>query len=291
MLKKIQPQRIFNLSVGRRLKINIWTIPVMVSAYFGGYVEIFFAAYLSAILHELAHITCAKLLKVEIDNVSIYPFGISAKLRSSYIQSSEKEFFIALSGPLLSLGLFWIFTHLYKIFGQALMLYAADTNLALCLINLIPSLPLDGGRILKAMLTLRFGVIRAYNFMLKSSRVIIIILLSAAIVFVALNRNFSLILICSFLLQNLAWEQKSISQITLREILTVKEKANICLPIKVLCVPQERTATHILKQLSYDRFCIVNIIDKDCRITKIVTEAEVLDALTQNGLKTKYKDI
>ncbi len=291
MLKKLNLQKIFELSVGNHLKISIWILPIILSAYFGGYSHLFFIAYFSAALHELAHILCAKLLNVQIDKVSIYPFGISARLKAGYIQSSEKEFFIAIAGPFCSLTLFWAFSYFYTKFQQITLSYAADINLALCIVNLIPAIPLDGGRICKALLTLRFGIIRAYNFMLKFSRVVIALLLIFAILFIIVNKNFSLILICSFLLQNLVCEQKAISQIALKEIMSVKEKINTNLPTKVLCVPYERSASHILKQLSYDRFCVVNVLDKNCKIIKALTEVEVLEALTQNGLRIKYGEI
>ncbi len=291
MLKNLHPSKIFDIPVGKHLKINIWILPIVLSAIWGGYVHMFFAAYFSAALHELAHITCAKLLNVKIDRVSIYPFGISARLKSGYIQSSEKEFFIALAGPFYSIILFWIFSYIYSQNKQDIYLYSADINLALCIINLIPALPLDGGRISKSILNLRFGVIRSYNFMLKFSRVVICFLLILAVLLIIVNKNFSLILICSFLLQNLVWESQTISQIALKEIMSVKQKVDTNLPTKVLCVSDKHSATHILKHLSYDRFCIVNVLDEDCKITKTLTEAEILNALTNTGLRTKYGEI
>ncbi len=291
MGQKIPFQKIFDIPVGKKIQINIWLIPIILSSYFGGYFNLFCAAYISAMLHELAHITCAKLLKIQIDRVCIYPFGISAKLKSSYIQSSEKEFLVAISGPILSICLFWILSYFYSNDKNIIWLYAADTNLALCIVNLIPALPLDGGRMLKSILTLRFGIIRAYNFMFKFSKIIITLLLLFSLIFIITNNNFSLILICAFLLQNLAFEQKTISQITLHEILSVKEKANTALPAKVICVPDTRTATHILKQLSYDRFCVINVLNNDCKIINTLTEAEILEALVQKGLSIKYGEI
>ena len=59
----------------------------------------------------------------------------------------------------------------------------------------------------------------------------------------------------------------------------------------MLCVFQDRIATHILKQLSYDRFCVVNVLDENCKIIKTLTEAEILNALIQKGLRTKYGEI
>ncbi len=293
-MKKLKlPPKIFDISIGKYLKINIWIIPIIFLSFKNGYHHLFFVSYLSAALHELAHISCACFLKIGIDRVNIYPFGISARLSSVYIQSAEKEFIVAISGPFCSLILFWLFSFLYTLYGQALLLYSADTNLALCIINLIPSLPLDGGRMLKALLTSRFGVIRSYNLMLKFSRIIVLIIIISAIIFLTTTQNFSLILISAFLLQNLVWEQQSLSIIALKEILSSNEKVNTknTLPAKIICVSDKSLASSILKFLSYDYFYIVNVIDKSCRITNTLTETEVLSALTEKGIRLKFGDI
>lgn len=286
-------QKIFDIPVGKKLRISIWIFPIIFASVSGGYSHLFFAAYLSAALHELAHIVCAHFLKIGIDRINIYPFGISARLKSTYIQSAEKEFLVAISGPFCSLILFWLFSSIYVLQKQSLLLYLADTNLALCIINLIPSLPLDGGRMLKALLTQRFGIIRSYNFMLKLSRIVILVLIISAIILVTITYNFSLILISAFLLQNLVWEQQSVSLIALKEILSSKDKIKLknILPTKVICVSEGKPASNILKFLSYDHFYIVNVIDENCKITNILTEAEILTALTKNGIRTRFGDI
>ena len=172
--------------------------------------------------------------------------------------------------------------------------FGADINLCLCLVNLIPTLPLDGGRMVKALLTARFGIIRAYNFAIKISRVLIILLLiCSGIIFFISDFNFSLILISAFLLQNLCGEQQAVSTVTLREILQNAEKAEKChsLPVKTLCVKESCAASGILRHLSYDCFYIVHTLDKKSRIIKTLTETQVLTALTENGIRTRYGDI
>ncbi|MBR5155018.1 MAG: hypothetical protein IKW62_00860 [Clostridia bacterium] len=146
---------------------------------------------------------------------------------------------------------------------------------------------------LKALLTQRFGIIRSYNFMLKLSRIVILVLIISAIILVTITYNFSLILISAFLLQNLVWEQQSVSLIALKEILSSKDKIKLknILPTKVICVSEGKPASNILKFLSYDHFYIVNVIDENCKITNILTEAEILTALTKNGIRTRFGDI
>ena len=284
----------FDIPCGKWLKINIWTIPMLVLSFFGDYGGFFLLAYLSSALHELSHILCAKLLKVGILHVKIYPFGISARLKSGYINSSEKEFFIAMAGPLCSLLLFWTFSLLDKVYPCFSLSFLSDTNLAICCINLLPCLPLDGGRMFKSILTTRYGIIRAYRFMLRLSKITLSFLIgfATALIF-ASHFNFSLVLISAFLLQNLAFEQQAISVVTLKEILSNRQKSENSenLPAKLFCVHGSRPASGILRHISYDCFFVVNVMDKDSRIIKTLTEVQVLDALIENGVRIKYKDI
>jgi stage IV sporulation protein FB len=294
MTKPKIPKKIFDIPIGKKLTINIFIIPIIVCAVCGGYIKIFVFAYMSAALHELAHVICAAALKTEVSQIRIYPFGFSAHLKTGYINSSEKEFFIAMAGPVCSLLIFVLFSFLNFWYAYPGFLYIADVNLALCAINLVPTLPLDGGRMLKSILVLRFGIIRAYNFMVKFSRILIIIMCTIAVsVFFVSNFNFSLCLISAFLFQNLAFEQQAISIVALKEILANRQKAERTekLRTKTLCVNESRTASGILHFLSYDYFCIIHIMDNDCNIAKTLTEVQVLDALTRYGIRIKYKDI
>lgn len=287
-------QKIFEIPIGKHIKISLWLIPLILCAFSGGYIQTFLCAYFSAFLHELAHILCAKVLKVKISQVTLYPFGICGRLNSGYIRSSEKEFFIAAAGPFASLILFWVFTFLHKLYPLDLLTFTADANLALCTANLIPILPLDGGRIFKAMLTSKYGIIPAYNFMCKLSKILVIFLFAIAIaVFILCGFNFSLILISAFLIQNLCSEQKALSHITAKEILQSDKKIQSphSIPVKALCVSENSTASHLLRHLSYDCYYIVYVLDKDSRLVRTLTETQILTALTNSGIRTRYSDI
>lgn len=287
-------KEIFDISIGKFIKINIWTIPMFVFSTLGDYGDIFLLAYISSALHELAHIICARALSVDISYIKIYPFGITARLKSEYIRSSEKEFWISAAGPLCSMILFWCFAFLKSLYSTYLFSFLFDINFAICCINLLPCLPLDGGRMLKSILTVRFGIIRAYKYTLSVSKIILALLVVFAISLIFVSKfNFSLVLISAFLLQNLAFEQQVISVITLREILSNRQKSEFSerLPAKILCVHENRPASGILRHFTYDCFYIVNVMNKDSKIISTLTEVEVLDSLLKNGIRTKYRDI
>ncbi len=276
------------------LSINIWLIPVVVFSVLGNYFLLYFCTFSIALLHEAAHIFCAKAMGIKISHITLFPFGISANLSRGYIKSSEKEFLIAFSGPLSNIILFWIFKLSANLFPLPILGYCADVNLAMCGINLLPTLPLDGGRMVKSILTAKFGILRSYNFMLRLSRIMIIaITASALLLFFVTNFNFSLILISVFLFQNLSHEQTQLSHIALKEILENNEKMNTreFFSTKVFCVKETSRISSILHYLSYDYYIILHILDKNSQIVKTATETELLTLLTKIGIRAKFSDI
>ncbi len=294
MIKFFKRINISGIPLGKHLCINIWVLPILFCSFWEGHSAIYLFSYLTAFIHELSHVFSAKLLKVKISRIEIYPFGICARLSESFIRSSEKEFIIAFAGPLSNLFLFWFCIFLSNFYSSQILSYLIDLNIAMCLLNLLPSLPLDGGRILKSILTSKYGILRAYNFMIKLSRLmIVLIFVFAIIIFFIYNFNFSLILVSAFFLQNMCSEQKAITLITLKEILSRKDSlpAKSEIRSKVLCVNKNTPARTILKYLTYDYIYIVNIVDEYGKIIKTVTETQVLSSLTEKGIRIKYADI
>lgn len=286
--------KISEIRLSKHISFSSWLLLVIAFSFIGGYSKEFFIAYFVAFLHEMAHILCARFLKISVEKIILYPFGITARLSSGYIKNSEKEFFISFSGPFVNLILFWASTALKFFWNASFLSFFADVNLAIALVNLIPALPLDGGRMVKAILTSRYGIIKAYNAMINISRVLTISMGVVAIyVFFASSFNFSLILISAFLFQNLGDEQISLSHIALGEIIENKQKLkdNFLMKTKSFSVSEDSYASIILKHLSYDYFSVIHVVDKSARITKSLTESQILDELSEHGATLKFSEI
>ncbi len=284
----------FEIRIFPFLRINIWFFPVAFCSLWGGYSHLFFVAFTIALIHEVSHVLCAFFMKVPVSHITVYPFGIAAHLSSGYINHSQKEFFIAFAGPFMNIIMYWLFCFAYLRTNWDLLKFCADVNLAMCATNILPALPLDGGRMLKSILTAKYGILRSYNFLFRLSRIlIVIILIFATVVFVVSNFNFSLILISAFLLQNLSHEQMSLSHITMNEIMenTQKIKKHEVFPTKTFCVEKNTRASVIMKYLSYDYYCVFHILDENSSKISTVTETTVLSALTRHGIRIKFSDI
>lgn len=113
--------------------------------------------------HELAHSLVARMLGIEAASITLFIFGGVSSLRSDAPRAST-EFLIAIVGPLTSFGLAAACLLLAAALGDsrvaALFGYLALINGLLGLFNLIPGFPLDGGRVLRAVVWQLTGSMR-----------------------------------------------------------------------------------------------------------------------------------
>jgi Zn-dependent protease/CBS domain-containing protein len=114
---------------------------------------LFFA---SLLLHELGHAFQARREGMEIEGITLWLFGGVAKFKGMF-PSAGAEFRIAIAGPLVSLLLGGLFVAIAVVAGlpepaDAVAAWLGYVNLSLLAFNLLPALPLDGGRVLRAAL-------------------------------------------------------------------------------------------------------------------------------------------
>jgi Zn-dependent protease/CBS domain-containing protein len=122
--------------------------------------------FISVFGHELSHALMARAEGIEIEEILLHPFGGLARLKNEP-PSPRAEFRIAVAGPASSF--------LFAVFSFAGMLVAmmgsyvvtagvffliGSGNLLLAIFNLFPGYPLDGGRVLRAMLWRKSGNIQ-----------------------------------------------------------------------------------------------------------------------------------
>jgi Zn-dependent protease/CBS domain-containing protein len=112
--------------------------------------------FVSVLLHELGHSVVAIRYKIPVRRITLMIFGGVAEMGAEP-PSAAAEFWMALAGPLVSFTLALLFFLLLPVVSGlapllALVKYLAFINGMLAIFNLIPGIPLDGGRILRAIL-------------------------------------------------------------------------------------------------------------------------------------------
>ena len=127
-----------------------------------------FGLTFSIIAHELAHTFVGRALGLPINRVTLFMFGGAAELEEEPT-SPMVELVMALAGPVMSLVLATVFSQLALLEAvggpQAplamVLAYLGLINLLLALFNMLPAFPLDGGRVLRAIIWLLGGDRRA----------------------------------------------------------------------------------------------------------------------------------
>ncbi len=119
--------------------------------------------FLSVFGHELAHALMARAEGIEIEEIVLHPFGGLARLKTEP-QNPRAEFRIAFAGPASSFLFALLAFAATKIaalgnYESTVVVFflIASGNLLLALFNLFPGYPLDGGRVLRALIWRRSG--------------------------------------------------------------------------------------------------------------------------------------
>lgn len=142
------------------------------------------------LLHELGHALMARYFGIGTRDITLYPIGGVARLERMSEEPAQ-EVAIALAGPAVNLALvillapILVLGFLSGLFNSALpdvawqagllpllaifVWYLWSGNLGMMLFNLIPAFPLDGGRVLRALLALGLGHLRATEFAARIS--------------------------------------------------------------------------------------------------------------------------
>jgi Zn-dependent protease len=121
------------------------------------------------VLHEFGHAFAAKAFGINTPDITLLPIGGVARLERMP-EEPVQELIIAVAGPLvnvvIALGLFVVggaqgLLNRSPVEGGGLIAQLLTINIILVLFNLLPAFPMDGGRVLRALLATRMSYARA----------------------------------------------------------------------------------------------------------------------------------
>jgi Zn-dependent protease len=168
-----------SLSLGRILgfpvRVNASFLLLLAVILFGAGgqqgVALALVAGVSVILHELGHALMARRLGVPVAGIELHFFGGAAQI-TDMPRKPNDEIAIAAAGPAVSFALAGLSQVVALGTGVRFFALAAAVNLMLAVFNLLPVFPSDGGRILRAFLARKRGLVRATDLAVKVGRVL-----------------------------------------------------------------------------------------------------------------------
>jgi Zn-dependent protease len=174
-----------------------------------------FALFASVTIHELSHCAVARSRGLHVRDIVLLPIGGVSEIEG--LPSSPRiERDVAIAGPLASVALGAGFAMLAMVAGEQLwppalwsgswLVRLAWLNLLLAGFNLIPALPMDGGRVLRAGLATRFNDVLATRWAATVAQVVGVAMMAAGFLY-----DWWLILIGAFVLMGASAERRSSS--------------------------------------------------------------------------------
>lgn len=173
--------RVFGVPI--RLDLSLIVLAVYLSFLAGDVVVGLVAGVLlmiSVALHELGHTYVALRFGCRVRDITLMLIGGRASLLDMP-RAPWKEFVLAAAGPLVS-GVLWLGgLQLFGLVGAktplaVILLWLTRINMVLFLFNLLPAFPMDGGRLLRAVLAQRIGRLRATYIASRVGRILAVLI-------------------------------------------------------------------------------------------------------------------
>ncbi|HXW01098.1 MAG TPA: site-2 protease family protein [Anaerolineae bacterium] len=257
--------------------------------------------FVIVVLHELGHSLAALYYGVPVKQIVLLPIGGVAQL-SRIPEKPRQEFVIAIAGPLVNFGLAILLAGAGLIFGQeinplrsletlgnpgnltlsSIFNYVYVSNLFLGIFNLLPAFPMDGGRVLRALLATQLNYDTATTIAVYIGQSLAWLLG----LFGFLNGSFFLILIAVFIFSGAGAERQLVHIRTVLGDLTVEQAYSR----QARCLSPMSTLRDAVK-LTLSTFQADFPVCEAEQLVGLMTHTRLLEALDNYGPDTPVAEV
>ncbi|QZY56611.1 M50 family metallopeptidase [Crassaminicella profunda] len=281
---------------GVDVKVNVLLCIVFFIFFIFGYIENLIISFLVVLLHEGAHIFTAKLLGYRIEKVEIFPFGGVAAIEENLVMNPKHEILIAASGPVFNFIMVFIGYNIFNRFYLTVdgFVFFVHSNLIIGLFNLLPVIPLDGGRIVRAYLAYLIGFKQSTKTVVILSKVISIFLFIWGCYMIKFNKLNSYLLLLAIFLYIAAHKEQRVAAFIFMKEITQKKQHLLCnsvLSTKYLTAVKSASVKDVMNQFVPRKYHIITVMDTRCNVIGVLTENDVFNGMVKYGLHASLEKL
>ena len=239
---------------------------------------------LALLFHEGCHALAAHALGIRVLEIELLPFGGAARLEDLWGLRPGQLIAVALAGPfgsmlllfaaLLLPSVLWLSDEFVRAFASA--------NLTILLLNLLPALPLDGGRVLCGLLSRKLGGARAAKIGIVMGRLLAVGLAGYTIwCFFSVGHFEPAPLLCAvFLIASARRERMAAGSAALLSMMDRQGEmaSEEALPLRWLAASEGTKLRALLLKLQPRALYRVAVYDQNMRLRGVLDEAAIVDA-------------
>ncbi|MFZ5647063.1 MAG: M50 family metallopeptidase [Bacillota bacterium] len=277
---------------------RIWGIDIYLNPFFLALLGLFFVAGIVVkgliafgvvLVHEFAHSIVAKKLKVPVTDVELLPFGGVTRMGADMPVSPRNEIYIAVAGPFANLALFLAGLALrnYGYWDEVLGPFFLQCNILIAAFNVLPALPLDGGRVYRAVLAGRIGIKSAtYRAAGLGQAIAVVIVVFGTAGLVLGWSGLDILSTGLFLFYAATRERKSAPFLFMRQLMLKRDELSRegVLPVAGLVAREGATLGEVVRMFLPLRFHYVAIFSDELEFRGLLPENRIVEGLFKYGI-------
>lgn len=273
---------------GVSVYFDIFVLPAFIILYISGGIGFSLLFIPVFVIHELSHMLAAYLFEYRICNFTVMPFGGNILLDTSQKQNISQLIAIYLFAPFVNIMLFCVLYAVGIAYNSVIFIQIALVNGAFALFSFLPVYPLDGGNVIKALLSSVTNERRSLNILFLINLTVSLLLLTA---FFCIIIKFGKILwqipfAAIFLVYSSYLNKKKCTSNYIFDIINKDSKLKKSVTLQSKCIYVFHTASiaQALRSAGRDTVNIFRIVDDNFNVIGELNERELLDATLNVGI-------
>ncbi len=277
---------------------RLWGINLYLNPFFLALLGLFFVAGILGkgliafgvvLVHEFAHALAARKLGVAVADVELLPFGGVTRMGGDMAVNPLKEIYIAAAGPAGNLALFLagLACKNYGLWDDSLGPFFLQCNLVIAAFNILPALPLDGGRVYRACLAVKIGLRDATYRAAGVGQAWAAVIILAGAAGLALGWAGLDILITGLFLFYAASRERAVAPyLFMRQMMQKKDDLlqGGVIPAVTLAAREDTSLGQVIRHFVPQRFHFVAVFTESLEFKGVLAEDRIVDALFKYGI-------